>query len=123
MQERHHVFGLRIAPEHRLGEDAVARDVNIEDAVCACNHLYCRDGRFELLENSRCQTDSVRPRASGYAVLDTNGGPIGHGTSLSADNGRSPDPQSTPHVRNDEAAAVSYKACIPLMCPLSCVAA
>jgi len=95
MQERHHVVWLRVAPEHRLRKDAVARDVNVENAVCARHHLNCRDGRFELLENSRCQTDSVRPRASGYAVLNTNSGPIGHGTSLSADSGRSPDRQST----------------------------
>jgi len=82
MQERHHVIRLRVAPEHRLREDEVAVDVNVEDAVCARYHFNRGDGRFELLENPRCQTDSVRPRASGHAVLDADRGRTGHATSL-----------------------------------------
>jgi hypothetical protein len=82
LQERHHVVGLGIAPEHRLREDEVSGNVNVEDAVCAGHHFNRRDGRFELLENPRRQTDSVRPRPSGHAVLDTNGGRSGHATSL-----------------------------------------
>jgi hypothetical protein len=78
MQERHHVIGFRVAPEHRLREDEVARDVNVENAVGARYHFNRRDGRFELLENPRRQTYSVRQGASGHAVLDANRGRIGH---------------------------------------------
>jgi hypothetical protein len=56
--------------------------VDVEDAVCARHDFNRGDGSFELLENPRCQTDSVRQRASGDAVLDANGGRVGHATSL-----------------------------------------
>jgi hypothetical protein len=82
MQKRHHVIRLRVAPKHRLREDEVAGDVNVEDAVCTRHHFNRRNGRFEVLENPRRQTDSVWPRASGDAVLDTNRRRIGHATSL-----------------------------------------
>lgn len=78
MQQRHDVIRLRVAPEHRLREDEVAVDVDVEDAVDARHHFDCCDRRFELVENPRCQTDSVRPRASGDAVLDANRGRLGH---------------------------------------------
>ena len=84
IQERHHVIRIRVTPEHRFREDEVAGDVNVEDAICARYHFNRGDGRFELLENPRCQTDSVWPRASGHAVLDANRGRIRHATSLSA---------------------------------------
>ena len=83
MQQRHDVIRLRVAPEHGLREDEVAGDVNVEDAVRARHHFNRRDERFELLENPRCQTDSVWPRASGDAVLNANRGRIGHASSLS----------------------------------------
>ena len=82
MQQRQHVVRLGIPPQHRLGKDEVAGDVNVEDAVCARHDLNRRDGRFELLENPRRQTDSVWPRASGHAVFDANRGRIGHPASL-----------------------------------------
>jgi hypothetical protein len=57
--------------------------VHVEDAVCPGHHFNRRDRLFELLENSRCQTDSVWPRASGHAVFDADRGRIGHPASLS----------------------------------------
>jgi hypothetical protein len=82
VQERHHVIRLRVAPEHRLREDEVAADVDVEDAVCARHDFNRGNGRFQILENPRCQTDSVRPRASGHAVLDANRGRTSHDPSL-----------------------------------------
>jgi hypothetical protein len=82
LQERHHVVRIRIPSQHRLREDEVAADVNVEDAVRARHHFDRGYGRFELLENLRCQTDSVRQRASGNAVLDANRRRSGHATSL-----------------------------------------
>jgi hypothetical protein len=79
LQERHHVIRVRVAPEHRLREDEVAVDVNVEDAVRARYHLDRCDGRFQLLENPRRQTDGVRPRASGHAILDANQRRTSHG--------------------------------------------
>lgn len=77
-EQRHHVVGVGVAPEHRLREDQVAVDVNVEDAPRARDELDGANALFELLEDSRCQTDSVRPRASGNAVLDANKGAAGH---------------------------------------------
>ena len=82
IQQRHHVIGLRVAPEHGLRKDEVTGDVNVEDAVCARHHFNRRDGRFQLLENPRCQTDSVWQCASGHAVFDANRGRTGHAMSL-----------------------------------------
>ena len=82
MQQRHHVIRLRVAPEHRFREDEVAGDVEVEDAVCPRHHLNRLDRPFELLENPRCQTGSVWPRASGHAVFDADRGRIGHPASL-----------------------------------------
>ena len=77
-QQRHHVFGLRIAPEHLLLEDELAVDVHVEDAADSRHDLDAADALFELLENLRRQTDGVRQRASGDAVLDANARAFGH---------------------------------------------
>jgi hypothetical protein len=52
--------------------------VNVEDAPRAGDELDGTDSSFELFEDARCQTDSVRPRASGNAVLDANDGAVSH---------------------------------------------
>ena len=82
MQQRHHVVRLRVPPQHRLREDEIAGDVHVEDAICTGHHFNRRDGVFELLEDPRCQTDSVWPRASGHAIFDADRGRIGHPASL-----------------------------------------
>ena len=52
--------------------------MNVEDAPRAGDELDGTDSSFELFEDARCQTDSVRPRASGNAVLDANDGAVSH---------------------------------------------
>ena len=71
-KQRHHVFGLGIAPEHRLLEDQFVVDVHVEDAADSGHQLDGADALLELFENLRRQTDGVRPRASGDAVLDAD---------------------------------------------------
>jgi hypothetical protein len=56
--------------------------VHVEDAVGARDYLDAADALFELLENARCQTDSVWASPSGNAVLDANHGSVAHWTSL-----------------------------------------
>jgi hypothetical protein len=56
--------------------------VDVEDAVCSGNDLDGGDTVLEVLENARRQTDSVRTRSSGDAVLDANRGRIRHDVSL-----------------------------------------
>ncbi len=69
-QEREDVVGIRVAPEHRLGEHELAVDVHVEDAALPGHDVDPGDGGFELLEDPRRQTGGVRSRASGDAVLD-----------------------------------------------------
>ena len=71
-KQRHDVFRVRIAPEHRLLEDQFAPDVYVEHAADSGYQLDGADALLELFENLRCQTDSVRSRASGDAVLDAD---------------------------------------------------
>jgi hypothetical protein len=78
-QQRQHVVGFRIAAEHRLREDELVADMHIEDAADSGHQLDRAGAFFELLENSGRQTDGVRPRASGDAVLDANARAVGHG--------------------------------------------
>ena len=78
MQERHHVVWLRIVPEHRLGEDTLVVDVDVEDAARSRYELDAADHAVQLLEDSRCQTDSVRPGVSGNAILDPNAVTLSH---------------------------------------------
>jgi hypothetical protein len=52
--------------------------VNVEDALRTRDQLDGADAPFELFEDPRRQTDSVRPRASGDAVLDANDRAAGH---------------------------------------------
>ena len=77
-KQRHHVVRIWIAPQHGLREDQVAAHVDVEDAVGTGDELDAADGRLELFENPRCQTDSVRQRASGNAVLDADVRLVGH---------------------------------------------
>jgi len=81
-EQRHHVVGVRVAPEHRLREDQLAAYVYVEDAVRARDDLDAADALFELLQNVRCQTDSVWASPSGNAVLDADHGSVAHETSL-----------------------------------------
>jgi hypothetical protein len=68
--QRHDLVGLRIAPEHRLGEHELAVHVHVEDAVRPRDDLDDADDVLPLLEDARRQTGSVGPRPSGDAVLD-----------------------------------------------------
>jgi hypothetical protein len=77
-EERQHVVGIGVPPDHPLREDQLAVDVHVEDAADPRHELDGSDAPFELLENARCQTDSVRARASGNAVLDADAGAVGH---------------------------------------------
>jgi hypothetical protein len=77
-EERHHLVGLGVAPEHRLREDELAVDVDVEDAAVTGNDLDAADALLVLLENARRQTGGVRARPSGNAVLDPDHGPAGH---------------------------------------------
>jgi hypothetical protein len=57
--------------------------VNVEDAARPGYHLDRADLVFELLEYLRRQTDGVRARPSGGAVLDPNQR-VGHGPILAS---------------------------------------
>jgi len=81
-QERHHVLGIRIAPEHLLLEDEVAVDVDVEHAADSRHEVDAGDVLLEFLENLRRQTDSVGERASGDAVLDADPRPVAHSSAL-----------------------------------------
>jgi hypothetical protein len=56
--------------------------MDVEDATVTGHELHGANRVFELFENLRCQTDSVRARPSGDAVLDPNGGGRVHVSSL-----------------------------------------
>ena len=77
-QKRQHVVGRWIAAEHRLREDELAVDVDVEDAAGTRHELDGVDVALVQLEDPRRQTDGVRPRASGNAVLDANVRPGRH---------------------------------------------
>ena len=81
-QERHHVLGIRIAPEHLLLEDEVAVDVDVEHAADSRHEVDAGDVLLEFLENLRRQTDGVGERASGDAVLDADPRPVAHSSAL-----------------------------------------
>ena len=77
-EEREHVVRLRVAADHLLLEDELAVDVDVEDAAGARHELHRVDVVLVQLEDPRRQTDGVRPRASGNAVLDANVRPGRH---------------------------------------------
>jgi hypothetical protein len=77
-QERQDIFGLWVAPEHRLRKDQVTVQVNIEDAPCSGNDLDSVDQLLPFLEDVRDQTGRVGQRASGNAVLDPDTMSGGH---------------------------------------------
>jgi hypothetical protein len=77
-QERQHVVRVGIAADHLLLEDELAVDVDVEDAARAGNEINVAERVFPLLENPRRQTDGVRARASGDAVLDADSRALGH---------------------------------------------
>jgi hypothetical protein len=74
-----HLMGLRVASEHRLGEDALTVDMDVEDPVGARHHLDRLDHVLPRLEHARYQTGSVRGGPSGDAVLDPDAVTFGHG--------------------------------------------
>jgi len=57
-------------PEHRLLEDELTVQVNVEDSAGSGHELDGVELLLPLLENPRRQTGSVRERSSGNAVLD-----------------------------------------------------
>ena len=69
-EEREHVVGIGIAPEHRLLEDELPVQVDVKDPACAGHDLDGGELLLPLLQNSRRQTGGVRERPSGDAVLD-----------------------------------------------------
>jgi hypothetical protein len=77
-QQCHYFRRLRVAAKHRLREDQLAVDVNIEDAANSGYDLNRANLVLKLLEYLRRQTDGVRARPSGDAVLDPNQRRIGH---------------------------------------------
>jgi hypothetical protein len=76
--EREHVLGIRVAPEHRLLEDEVTVHVDVEDPALAGHDLDGLDVVLPLLEQPRRQTGGVRERPSGDAVLDADVVPFCH---------------------------------------------
>jgi hypothetical protein len=70
--QRQHIVGIRIAPEHRLFENEIAVDVDVEDPVRAGHDLDGADNVLPLLEQPRRQTGGVRERPSGDAILDAD---------------------------------------------------
>jgi hypothetical protein len=77
-QQRHDFRRLRVAAKHRLREDQLAVDVNIEDAAGSGYNLDRANFVLKLLEYLRRQTDGVLARPSGDAVLDPNQRRFGH---------------------------------------------
>ena len=78
-QQGQDVLGLWVAPEHRLREHELTVEVNVEDAALSGHDLERLDLVLHLLENPHRQTDGVRQRASGDAVLDPDAMSFGHG--------------------------------------------
>jgi hypothetical protein len=76
--EREHVVGIRVPPEHRLLEDEVTVHVDVEDPALAGHDLDGSDHVLHLLEQPRRQTGGVRERPSGDAVLDPDVVPFCH---------------------------------------------
>jgi hypothetical protein len=77
-EERDDVVRLGVAAEHRLREDELVADVDVEDTARAGDDLDGADGVFKLFENSRRQTGGVRQRPSGDAIFDANLRRVGH---------------------------------------------
>jgi hypothetical protein len=77
-QERQHVFGFGIAPEHRFREEQCTVEVHVEDAARPGNDLDSVDRLLPLLEDAHDQTGRVGQRASGNAVLDPDTMSRGH---------------------------------------------
>jgi hypothetical protein len=79
-----------VAAEHRLREDEVAVDVDVEDPAHSRYDLDRAHGVLPLLEDARRQTGGVRECPSGNAVLDANVMALGHRLILSAEKGCGP---------------------------------
>jgi len=71
-EEWHHVVRIRIAPQHRLLEDELTVQVDVEDPAGPRDELDAVELLLPLLENPRRQTGGVRERSSGNAVLDAD---------------------------------------------------
>jgi hypothetical protein len=76
--QRDDVVGIRVAPEHRLLEDEIAIDVDVEDPARPGHDLHRSDHVLELLQQPRRQTGGVRKRPSGDAVFDPKVVPVRH---------------------------------------------
>jgi hypothetical protein len=57
-------------PQHRLREDEIPVEVDVEDAARPGNDLDGIQNCFPFLQDPRDQTGRVRERTSGDAVLD-----------------------------------------------------
>ena len=77
-EKRNHVSGVRVAPDHRLREDQLAVEVDVEDPPFSGHDLDRVDDLLPVLEDVRDQTGRVRQRPSGDAVLDPDAVCGGH---------------------------------------------
>ena len=77
-EEWHHIVRIGIAAEHRLLEDELAVQVDVEDPAGSGHDLDAVELLLPLLENPRRQTGGVRERSSGNAVLDPYAVPLRH---------------------------------------------
>jgi hypothetical protein len=77
-QERQDVAGFRIVAQHRLREDEIPVQVDVEDAARPGDDLDRVEHCFPFLQDPRDQTGRVRERASGDAVLDPDTMSRGH---------------------------------------------
>ena len=59
-EQRQHVVRIGVAAEHRLGEDELAVDMDVEDPAVAGHHFDGTDGLFPFLEDSGRQTGGLR---------------------------------------------------------------
>jgi hypothetical protein len=80
--------------------------VDVEDAARSRHQFDGADARLKLFEDSRCQTDSVWPRASRDAILDANDGSSGHEPMLSPDREYGRPNRGSPRFRNSKATGV-----------------
>ena len=100
-QEGEDVVRFGVAAEHRLRENEVAVDVDVEDSVDSGHHLDRTEAVFPLLENPRRQTGSVGERPSGNAVLDADVVAVGHRAhSLKCAESRAPRWRRSPRLQH-----------------------
>ena len=69
-KERQDIVRLRVVPQHRLREDEIPVEVDVEDAARPGDDLDGVQHCLPFLQDPRDQTGRVRERASGDAVFD-----------------------------------------------------